>query len=396
MKGVIRLVLVDPRDDTRQRLCELISSIGTLWLAEMCSSYQTALKVVDDNTPDLTLIVVDQDPDQAAGLVREILKGNPEAVVLPAGRSRDGDLILGLIRAGAREYLPLPVDVDELLEAIERMTRGTAANADEDGSPHVVAVTGAAGGIGTTALAVNLAAELAKQPERSSVLIDFDLLLGSIDTCLDIIPDHTLLEVVQNIDRLDLPLLKRSIIRHASGLYVLPHPVALEDAAKIDPDALRQMLVRFKATFDTVIVDTSKGLQSTDFVAFELADIILLVVQLDLNCLRNSVRLMQLFRQIDDMGDRVRVIVNRAGASASEISLRKAEETLNCKITYQIPDMPKQFDAARSRGVPLEEEAPGCRAHRVIADLAAELAGQFEVEDDPQRGRRGGLLGAFR
>ena len=63
------------------------------------------------------------------------------------------------------------------------------------------------------------------RPRRSS-LADFDLMLGSLDACLDIIPDQTLQGVVQNIDRLDLTLLKRSMTRHASGLYVLPHPVA--------------------------------------------------------------------------------------------------------------------------------------------------------------------------
>ena len=61
-------------------------------------------------------------------------------------------------------------------------------------------------------------------------------MFGSVDACLDIIPDHTLQGIVQNIDRLDLTLLKRSMTRHSSGLYVLPHPVAMEDAAKIDPE----------------------------------------------------------------------------------------------------------------------------------------------------------------
>ena len=53
--------------------------------------------------------------------------------------------------------------------------------------------------------------------------LDFDLLFGSVDACLDIIPDHTLHGVVQNIDRLDLTLLKRSMTRHSLGA-VRPAP----------------------------------------------------------------------------------------------------------------------------------------------------------------------------
>ena len=130
------------------------------------------------------------------------------------------------------------------------------------------------------------------------ILADFDLVLGSVDACLDIIPDNSSAGRRPELDRLDLTLLKRSLTRHSSGLYVLPHPVAMEDAAKIDPEALRRVLGLLKAAFPTVVIDTSKGLQSSDFVAFEMADVILVVVQLDLTCLRNTARLLHLFRAV--------------------------------------------------------------------------------------------------
>ena len=80
---------------------------------------------------------------------------------------------------------------------------------------------------------------MAGSREFETILLDLDLMFGSVDACLDIIPENTLFNVVQSFDRLDPTLLKRSMTRHASGLYVLPHPVALEDAAKIDPETLK-------------------------------------------------------------------------------------------------------------------------------------------------------------
>ena len=128
-----------------------------------------------------------------------------------------------------------------------------------------------------TSLAVNLATSLAAAEEHETILLDFDLIFGSVDACLDIVTDNTLYTVLQNFDRLDLTLLKRSMTRHASGLYVLPHPVAIEDVAKIDPETLQRLLGLLKAAFGTLVIDTSKGLQSSDFVAFEIADVILMV-----------------------------------------------------------------------------------------------------------------------
>ena len=58
--------------------------------------------------------------------------------------------------------------------------------------------------------------------------------------------------------------------------------MAMEDAAKIEPEMLRRVMSLLKTAFPTIVIDTSKGLQSTDFVAFEMADVILLLVQFDL------------------------------------------------------------------------------------------------------------------
>src|SRR5262249_13525495 len=189
----------------------------------------------------------------------------------------------------AAYVLTLQTEAVELHEIVGRLFRSREASpvAGVRG-PQIIAVTGAAGGVGCTTLAVNLATSLASTREDETILLDFDLMFGSVDACLDIIPDNTLYNVVQNIDRLDLTLLKRSMTRHGSGLYVLPHPVALEDAAKVDPETLRRLLGMLKAAFPRLVIDTSKGLQSSDFVAFEMADIIVMVIVLDLTCLRNS------------------------------------------------------------------------------------------------------------
>jgi len=198
-------------------------------------------------------------------------------------------------------------------------------------------------------------------------------MLGAVDACLDVVTEQTLMGIVQNIDRLDLTLLKRSLVRHSSGLYVLPHPIAMDDAAKIDPEVLRRVLTLLKAAFPTVVVDTSKGLQSSDFVAFEMADVILVVLQLDLTCLRNTSRLLRLFQQFDGVPERIKLVANRVGSHDSEISIKKAEETLKMPISWQIPNETKLFSVARAQGVPIESISAGCRTQQLILNMARSL-----------------------
>jgi len=393
MRDVIRVVLIDPSEESRQTLQRLLGSLGSVWLAEVFPSYKVVASRIVEIAPDLCLVALDSEPGQAVELIGSLVQANPAAIVLPASASCDHNLILKAIRAGAREFLTLPTEASELQEVITRLFRGRGDSPPSAiKGPRIITVTGAAGGVGCTSLAVNLATSMAGSREFETILLDFDLMFGSVDACLDIIPDNTLINVVQSFDRLDLTLLKRSMTRHGSGLYVLPHPVALEDAAKIDPETLKRLLGLLKAAFPCLVIDTSKGLQPSDFVAFEMADVILMVIVLDLTCLRNTSRLLNLFKQFDGMIDRVKLVVNRAGSVETEISLKKAEETLKMPITWQVPVAVKPFQNARIRGVPISEVASGSRSHQAILEIARALSPASSGESaKPKKG----LFAAF-
>jgi len=388
MKDAIRVLLVDPADESRQTLQRLLSGIATVWLAETCAAYNGMAKRVTEISPDLVLVNIDHDPEQAVFLIQSITQNCPNVVVLPASRAPDSSILLRVIRAGAREFLTLPTQASEINETLGRLFhRHTEVGGATSRDPQVIAVAGAAGGVGCTTIAVNLAAALARTNTTEVILADLDLLLGCVDACLDVVTTNTLYSVVQNIDRLDLTLLKRSVTRHGSGLFVLPHPTAMEDAAKIDPDVLRRVLTLLKAAFPAVILDTSKGLQTSDFLAFEMADVILLVVQLDLTSLRNTARLLHLFQQFEGLAEKVKLVVNRTGSNDTEISPKKAAETLKMPIEFNIPNATKVFRAARAKGVPIDEIAPGTRAHQAILSIARELRPSAAVADaKPKKG----------
>lgn len=395
MKESTQVVLIDPIEESRDALQRLFAGLPNVCLAEAFPSYQGAARRIGEINPDLVVVNIDADAAEAVAILQTLAQTNPKIAVLPASRARDSSIILRVVRAGAREFLSLPASAEEVLQAmgrlIDRHEENHAAPAGDQG-PHVIAITGAAGGVGCTTLAVNIATTMAKTSGQEVVLADFDLMLGSLDACLDIIPEHTVQGIIQNLDRLDLTLLKRSLTRHESGLYVLPHPVSMEESAKIDHESLRRVLVLLKAAFPTVIVDTSKGLQSSDFVAFEMADVIIVVVQLDLTCLRNTARLLQLFQQFEGFTERVRLVANRFGSHETEISLKKAEETLRMPIKYQIPNSTKIAHAARAKGVPIDDVAPGSRLHQSILEVVKGI--KPPPESDRPKSKRG-LFAAF-
>ena len=381
MSNVLRLAIVDPSDSQREALKNMLLGLDMIWLEAECSRYEFFADVVAQTNPDIGLVAIDADPQKALDLVTRLGAASPDCAVLVISSSNDGGLILQALRAGAKEFLTQPVRIEELLAALGRISQRRLGHGENHprGS-QVIAVAGAIGGVGTTSLAVNLGCILAKDPQNSVVLMDLDLCLGDADVFLDTIPDYTLVDVAQNVTRLDFTLLKRSLTKHASGLYLLPRPVQLEDIALITPDDVQRVIGLLKATFSHMVLDLSKGYTAVDLVALEMASQILLVTQLDLPCLRNVVRLMMSFGNMEGFADKVKIIVNRVGLESGQITLKKAEETIGKDIFWQLPNDYFTMIEARNNGVPLIDSAPKTAVTQSLVALAKALSGDDGVE----------------
>jgi pilus assembly protein CpaE len=378
MSNVLRVAIVDPSDTARDALKTMLLGLDVVWLEAECSRYEFFSDVVGQTHPDIGVVALDADPDKALKLVEQLAVTSPRCCILVVSGSADGSLILRAMRAGAKEFLPKPLKIEDLLGALERLSeRQFGKGSGKVRGSQVIAVCGATGGVGATSIAVNLGCVLAADPKNSVCLVDLDLSLGDADVFLDTIPDYTLIDVAQNVTRLDFTLLKRSLTKHSSGLFLLPRPVQLSEGALINAEDLQRVIGLMKATFTHLILDLSKAYSTIDMVALQLATQVLLVTQLDLPCLRNVVRLMMSFGEIPGLKEKVKVIVNRAGLDSSQISQKKAQETIGCEMFWQLPNDYRTMSEVRNNGVPLIEHA----RKAPITQSIIELAQTFSQED---------------
>jgi pilus assembly protein CpaE len=381
MSNVLRLAIVDPADNTRNALKNMLLGMDVVWLEAECSRYEFFADVVEQTKPDIGVVSIDSNPEKGLKLVETLHQNSPQCAVLVVSSSADGQIVLRAMRAGAKEFLIQPVRVEDLVSALDRISNQKFGGADSRSrSCHVIAVAGATGGVGSTSLAVNLGCVLAADQRNSVVLVDLDLALGDADIFLDTIPDYTLLDVAQNISRLDFTLLKRSLTKHGSGLYLLPRPVQLQDTQHITPEDLTRVLGLLKATFTHMIIDLSKSYSSIDMVAMQAAKHVLLVSQLDLPCLRNVVRLMMSFNEVEGLKDKTKVVVNRVGLDSGPISLKKAQENMGREIFWQLPNDYRTMVDVRNNGVPLIEQAPRAGITQAIVTLAEALTGEDKAD----------------
>ena len=373
MSGTLRISICDPKESTREALKKFLIGMEKVWLEADCSKYSFFEEIVEKATPDVALIDLDSDDTVALQLIETIAKKFPSCSVIAVSARSDGQLILSSMRAGAKEFLNSPVQIEELIAALDRVSSIHDGEGRTSKSGSVISIAGASGGVGTTSVAVNLACSLAQSPDNSVVLVDLDLSLGDADVFLDMIPDYTLLDVAQNISRLDLALLRKSLTKHESGVYLLPRPVQLDDVETITSDDFKKVVSLLKASFSHLVIDLSKAYSSLDLSALQASEHILLLTQLDLPCLRNVVRLMSSLDAYAGVTDKVRIVVTRNGMDRSQISTAKAEETIDREIFWRIPNDYSAVSSSRNNGLPLLEHAPKAAVTTAIDELARKL-----------------------
>ena len=368
MSQVVRLALVDPSDVSRNSVKNLLLGIDSVWLEAECSRYEFFTDIVNQTSPDLALVVLDSDTPRGLALIGQITQQKPNCAVLAVSRSTEGSTILQAMRNGAKEFLNAPLRLDDFLAALDRITSSIGGRKEKSKSSQVITVCGASGGVGCTSLAINMACMLAQSKENSVGIIDLDFALGDTDVWLDIIPDYTIQDLAENINRLDYAMLKRSLTQHASGAFLLPRPVHLDTLPPIAPDQIQRVVGLLRSTFTHLIVDVSKSYMPLDVAAMQVSDTVLVITQLDLPSLRNVVRLIQ-FLDERELGSKLKIVVNRVGLEDSHISLKKALETIGRDVFWQIPNEYSTMVESRNNGIPLCLQAPRARITKSLEQM---------------------------
>ena len=350
------------------------------------------MAVLQARAASILLIDTEVEPDAALDLVREICDRHPAARVLISGGARDPDLILRSQRAGASEFLPAPLERKALLDSIHRIWRRLAPEAHGAARKRgqVFTFLGTKGGCGATTVATNLAVSLARRG-HSTILLDLDLSSGDVALLLNLQPSFSVVDVVQNLHRLDRELFSGMTLKHASGLEILPARENLDQAAAVGPAQVAQILKFLKEQFDCVVINTRNATDLLAQAAVNEADLVHLVSCLDVLSLRRAQWALHRMAQSGVSRDLIRLVISRYEKNPY-ISLDEAEKLLDLKIAWTIPADPRTVHEALNEGVPFVIKSRN-GLHGCFESYAGNLLAGGDAGKAPA-GRRG-LMGLF-
>jgi pilus assembly protein CpaE len=345
-------------------------------------------------TCDLLILEIGEDVPQEFQLINRMRASGFTGEIFLTSRSMDPAVLINAMRLGVREFFPQPLREEDVKGALLKFRKRSKPASVED-TPvrkgQIIAVLGAKGGVGTTTLAVNLATGLSSGDGHPSVaLVDSNVLFGEVPLFLNMKPVSNSLDVSKNIERLDATYLMSILIKHPSGVHVLPSPGRLVGDEEVLFDAMERLLALMKTMFDFVVIDSGQYLDDSSKTILRDCDRAVLVTTLSLPGLVNLKRLLDAMRTLGCASDdRVEIVANRYSPK-SGISVEEAEESLGRRIRWTIPnDYRNTMDAINS-GVPLTAMAKGADVTKRLLEMASAFANQ---EAEPRKEKRRSLFG---
>src|SRR5688572_15441177 len=237
--------------------------------------------------PTAAIIALGPNADNAVRFIERLNAECPNTALISAAQDASPDLILRSLRAGAREFLRIPISADELRTVLDRISDFTTKQVEAPKKKgRMVAVFSSKGGCGTSFLATNLAAAT----NSKTVLVDLNLQAGDLPLFLGLEAKYSIADMVEKRQRLDETLINSLVTHHSKNLWLLAAPREADSADEIEPQHIFEVLQKLREHYDYVVLDPQHTFDSITLAALDQSDEIILVLTLDIPAIRSTQR----------------------------------------------------------------------------------------------------------
>ncbi len=336
-----------------------------------------------------SLLIADLSFDKAhvIDLMLKVTKDFKNCKILALCDNPSVSLIVEAMRAGAKEFLPIPIIKNEFIDSVKKLLAQNEQT-EEKSNCKIISVFSNKGGIGKTSLATNLALELAKITKENIALIDLNFQTGDITTFLDLKPSFNISYMLENLDKINETFLLSTLERYKrTSLYVLADPPYFKQADTISPKQITKLFNILKETFSYIIVDAEAGFDGKNIAALDNSDMVLLVTVANLPALRNTQRCLELFSKLGYDKEKTKIIINRFMEN-DEIKEEDVEKVLSKNVYWKIPNNYFAIMNAINKGIPVSDinsTSNVAQSYRQLAQFISDnvyrlnMAEQFET-----------------
>lgn len=333
--------------------------------------------------PNAAIITIGANTEQSMTLIKRLANECPATALISAGQDSSPDLILRSLRAGARDFIRLPISGDELRTVVDRTSEFFAGQVTPPKKKgRMIAVFSSKGGCGTSFIAANLAAASSER----TVLVDLNLQSGDLSLFLGVDPKYSIADMAEHRARLDESLVHSFITPYSSTLSLLAAPKEVDSADEVEPEHIFEVLQRLRESYEFVVLDPQHTFDPITLAALDQSDEIVLVLTLDIPAIRSTQRALETFDRLGYPRQKIRIVVNR-WSKQIDLDLQQVEKFLGEPVSGFIPSDYQTAVTSINLGQPLVQSDSNSKIAQEIRRLARVIGGGAiaVTEPKPQR-----------
>jgi pilus assembly protein CpaE len=318
-----------------------------------------------------------------------------DLVILPAPRTGDryvtniygltDAMLLTLDRDGLMEGLGTDVEkvaltLDKLWDQELAAAAAIAAQTSSRAGAAIVAMFSAKGGAGTTTLAINTAAALARQFPRQVLLIDLGAPFGHAALFADLIATGSIASA-SKAAQVDLEaVLRGNIVNHKSGMGVLPGTLRPEEVDTVTGELVGRVLDVVVPWQKLIVVDLGTSLAEAALAVIERAECLVIVVPPEIAAMTDARRALAIFRDIMNVPDnRVEIVLNQRSPHPP-LDRAAVESILGRKMSVVVGfDDSRPEDSTLAGGLVIQHD-PNSMVSRGAADIGRAILASLKLD----------------
>ncbi len=316
---------------------------------------------INDLQPDIILLDFQFHP-QPLNLIDRITMQFPNVPLVTILTQSELDYVDQIMLSGARTFIQYPyksgklkVTLTRVVQLKERLLNNPPKAAEKEKpsqSQYTYCVFSPKGGTGTTTVAINLAISLHNTLTEKVLLVDGKHLFGHISLYLNLRTGNSITDLIVNADSLDERLVNQVVVKHVSGIHVLPSPNSVYQAQSIYPESLFKVVQVLQKIYPYIVIDGGNHIDDNTVTYLDSSDKTLLVLNPDIASMRDARQYLELSDSLSYAKEKTLLIVNMVGRKA-EIKPKEIEKILKMTIFGTIPVDEKFALSSLNEGVPI-------------------------------------------
>ena len=373
MQNKVPTIILTDNDQTRSVLELYLKEFEHFDVMDKFVEYTEIYDILSTLDKSVFIVDISHNPDAKLDFIGDVSRNIHNCKILVLSDSPSVELIVRVMRAGAKEFLALPLIKTEFIDALSRINESLYCAPKKNTKCKIISIFSNKGGIGKTSIASNFALELAKITKENVALLDLNFQLGDITTFMDLKPSFNISYMLENLDKMNDDFLLSTMEKYKStSLYVLADPPFFKQAADILPEHITKLFSMLKKTFSYIVVDAESSFDAKNIAALTESDLVFLVTIANLPALRNSQRCLELFERLGFDKNKTQILLNRYMEN-DEVSIDDIENVLERKVYWKIPNNYFTMMSSINKGIPVSDINPDSNVAKSYRDLALHL-----------------------